>query len=56
MITWRGLTPAEEGFVEKLGELGVDADIDHFDAGRDQTDLAGFIRENLDVVKTRDLI
>lgn len=56
MITWRGLTPAEEGFVEKLGELGIDADIDHFDANRDQTELAGFLRENLDVLKTRDLI
>lgn len=56
MITWRGLTPAEEGFVEKLEELGVNADIEHFDAGRDQTNLAGFLRKNLEDLKNKDLI
>lgn len=56
MLTWRGLTPAEHSFIAHLEKLGVDADIEHFDAGRDQTRLAGFLRDRLDDIKSMDLI
>lgn len=56
MITWRGLTPAEHSFIEHIEKLGVDADIEYFNAGRDQTGLAGFLRDRLDDIKSMDLI
>jgi ABC-type uncharacterized transport system substrate-binding protein len=56
IITWRGPTPAEEGFMSKLEELGVEANYEFFDAGRDQDKLAGFLRENQERLKTKDLI
>lgn len=56
MITWRGQTQAEFGFIQRLKELGVDADYEVFDAARDQNRLAGFLRENRDRLKTKDLI
>jgi hypothetical protein len=42
LITWRGMTPAEQGFLSRLAELGLQAKYDHFDAGRSETKLAGF--------------
>lgn len=56
MITWRGLTPAEHSFIAHLEKLGIDAEIEHFDAARDQTRLAGFLRERLDDIKAMDLV
>ncbi len=56
MITWRGMTPAEHSFIRHLETLGIDAEIEHFDAGRDQTRLAGFLRDRLDDIKSMDLI
>ncbi len=56
LITWRGMTPAEQGFLSKLSELGVEAKYEHFDAGRDETKLAGYLRENRDHLSKIDLI
>ena len=56
MITCRGMTPADHSFIAHLEKLGSDADIEHFDAGRDQTRLAGFLRERMDDIKSMDLI
>lgn len=56
MITWRGQTQAEFGFIQRLKELGVDVDYEIFDAARDQNRLAGYLRENRDKLKTKDLI
>jgi ABC-type uncharacterized transport system substrate-binding protein len=56
IITWRGQTAAEEGFMSKLEELGVEAKYEFFDAGRDQDKLAGFLRENQERLKSKDLI
>lgn len=56
ILTWRGSTPAEEGFMSKLEELGVEAEYEFFDAGRDQDKLAGFLRQNQDRLKSKDLI
>ena len=56
LITWRGLTPAEEGFKSRLAELGIEAEYEHFDADRDHTKLAGYIRERLEDLKSKDLI
>lgn len=56
MITWRGMTPAEHSFIAHLETLGIEADIEHFDAGRDQTRLAGFLRDRLNDIKSMDLI
>lgn len=56
LITWRGMTPAEHGFMHRLKELGVDATFDHFDADRDETNLAGFLRQNSAKIKEMDLI
>ncbi|MET1411068.1 ABC transporter substrate binding protein [Roseibium sp. HPY-6] len=56
MITWRGLTPAEYSFAEKLDELGINAKIEYFDAERDQTKLAGFLRERREDLQSKDLI
>ena len=36
IITWRGITQAEQGFFSKLEQLGVQANYDHFDAFRHQ--------------------
>ncbi|MEO0978444.1 MAG: ABC transporter substrate binding protein [Pseudomonadota bacterium] len=56
MITWRGMTPAEHSFIAHLETLGIEADIELFDAGRDQTRLAGFLRDRLNDIKSMDLI
>ncbi|MBO6510936.1 MAG: hypothetical protein JJ979_21040 [Roseibium sp.] len=56
VLTWRGPTPAEEGFMNELDMLGVEANFEFFDANRDQDKLAGFLRENLDRLKKKDLI
>lgn len=56
MITWRGMTPAEHSFIAHLEKLGIDAEIEHFDADRDQTSLAGFLRDRMHDIKSMDLI
>lgn len=56
LLTWRGMTPAEQGFMTRLFELGVKAQYDHFDAGRDVTKLAGYLRENRKTIAQKDLI
>ncbi|WP_428687985.1 ABC transporter substrate binding protein [Roseibium sp.] len=56
VITWRGITQAEQGFMHKLEELGIEADYEIFDAGRDQDRLAGFLRDNQEKLKSKDLI
>lgn len=56
IITWRGTTEAEDGFVRKLETLGVDADFEYFDARRSEDELALFLRDNLDHLKSKDLI
>ncbi len=56
MITWRGQTDAEFGFIQRLKDLGVDAEYEIFDAARDQNRLAGFLRQSRDKLKSKDLI
>ena len=56
MITWRGHTDAEQGFMTRLEQLGVDAQYEFVDAGRDQDWLAGYLRENQQRIKAKDLI
>jgi len=56
IITWRGITQAEQGFFSKLEQLGVQANYDHFDARRSETNLAGFLRERRSELKKKDLI
>jgi len=56
MITWRGQTEAEQGFVDRLEQLGIHADYEFFDAARDQDKLAGYLRENQERIRTKDLI
>jgi len=56
IITWRGQTPAEYGFKHHLEELGVTAEYEVFDAARDQNRIAGYLRENQDKLKEKDLI
>ena len=56
IITWRGETAAEHSFKKKLKSLGVQAQYEHFDADRSQTDLAGFLRENQASLNSMDLI
>lgn len=56
IITWRGQTPAEFGFVHKMKELGIDAEYEVFDAARDQNKLAGYLRQNQEKLKSMDLI
>lgn len=56
LITWRGMTSAEYGFMSKLSELGVEVKYEHFDASRDETKLAGFLRKNRNTLAQKDLI
>lgn len=42
--------------MSKLAELGIKADFDHFDAGRDVTKLAGYLRANRKELSRKDLI
>ncbi|WP_422022622.1 ABC transporter substrate binding protein [Roseibium sp.] len=56
LITWRGMTSAEQGFLSRLAEHGLQAKYDHFDAGRSETKLAGFLRANRSELEKRDLI
>ncbi len=56
IITWRGLTSAEQGFMDRLKELGIEADFEVFDSDRDQLRLAGFLRDNQEKLKSKDLI
>lgn len=56
MLTWRGITPAEQGFKSKLAELGFEVEYEHFDSERDVTNLAGFLRENRKRIAQKDLI
>ncbi len=56
IITWRGMTPAEQGFLSRLSELGIKAKFHHFDAGRSETNLAGFLRANRSDLEKRNLI
>ncbi|MDC0737645.1 ABC transporter substrate-binding protein [Cognatishimia sp. SS12] len=56
MLTWRGDTPAEQGFRQGLSDAGVDAAITSFDANRDRTALAGYIRDNLDQLTKADVV
>jgi len=56
MITWRGQTAAEHGFMHHLEKLGVEVEYEFFDAARDQNRLAGFLRENHNNLKSKDLI
>lgn len=56
LVTWRGITPAEEGFMKKLEELGVEADYEVFDAERDPNKLAGYLRDHHGDLVSKDLI
>ncbi len=56
IITWRGITQAEQGFFSKLEQLGIQANYDHFDARRSETNLAGFLRSKRTELEKKDLI
>ncbi|WP_428524459.1 ABC transporter substrate binding protein [Roseibium sp.] len=56
IITWRGMTQAEQGFFSRLGQLGIQAKYDHFDARRSETNLAGFLRSKRTELEKKDLI
>ena len=46
LITWRGITPAEEGFKEQLKTLGYKVEYHHFDANQVRADVSKFLRDN----------
>ncbi len=54
MLTWRGQTAAKTGFTETLAASGRKIDLIQFDAGRDRSALAKFLRANVDLLKTAD--
>jgi len=45
VVTWRGITAAEEGFMSYIKERGIDARFVHRDAERDAANLPGIIEE-----------
>lgn len=45
LVTWRGITPAEEGFMSYIRERGIDAEFVHRDAERNRERLPGIIDE-----------
>ncbi|NRA44514.1 MAG: ABC transporter substrate-binding protein [Oligoflexales bacterium] len=46
LITWRGITPAEEGFKEQLKTLGYKVEYQHYDANQVRADVSKFLRDN----------
>ena len=47
MVLWRGETPAEKGFREKLSELGYSVHYTTMDAAQDKRKLGSIVREDL---------
>ncbi|MTI06113.1 hypothetical protein E1180_11375 [Roseibium denhamense] len=56
LITWRGMTAAEQGFMYALTDMGVKANFAQFDASRSETKLAGYLREHRKDLEQLDLI
>lgn len=47
LITWRGVTTAEQGFMDGLSELGHEVNIKQFDAGQDKEKLQTILENEL---------
>jgi putative ABC transport system substrate-binding protein len=47
MVLWRGETPAEKGFQERLKELGYSVKYTVMNAGQDRTEMGRLLREEL---------
>ena len=52
MLTWRGETAAEQGFVQGLERAAIDAEITTFDAQRDRLRLSEYIRDNIEMLRS----
>ncbi|MEP3045954.1 MAG: ABC transporter substrate binding protein [Roseibium sp.] len=54
MLTWRGKTAAEFSFIETLAASGREIELIEFDADRDRSALAKFLRSNIAEIRSAD--